>query len=32
LFVRLVEDDTLDAGEFKCYRPRSRADIARHYM
>ncbi len=32
LFVRLVEDDTLDAGEFKCYRPGSRADIARHYM
>ncbi|MBU3742621.1 MAG: Rne/Rng family ribonuclease [Candidatus Kapabacteria bacterium] len=32
LFVRLVEDDSVEAGEFKCFRPRSRADIARHYM
>jgi len=32
LFVRLEEDDSLEASEFKCYRSRSRADIARHYM
>lgn len=32
LFVRLEEDASLEAGEFKCFRSGSRADIARHYM